>query len=550
MPTAQRPPPKSSATLRLKAFQAEDHLALRKHGYRALVANSPGTGKTILMLACIRYDRRKLTPAVVVAPASVVSNWEREAKKWLPGVRTHIIADMNTRFPRIPAEIYIISWSLLAHRLLELKRLRPRFLVGDEAHMVKSEEAQRSLAVRELAKITPHMVLMSGTPLINNVNELESIKGIFNQPNVPMIRRLLEDVAPEIPPKTRSTLPVTLRDEDAREYRKAEEDFGEWLERELKKCMTEGEAIVNAQRAMAAEALVKSGYLRRLLGVAKVPAAVDWIARAVRMGEPVVVFCEHQEVVEKLQRSLHVQRIGFVTIDGGTPREQRQDAIDSFQAGRVPVFIGTKAAKEGITLVRAKHLLFLERYWTSADEEQAEDRIRRIGQTRPTTIWFLHAVDTVDDRITQIITAKRQLIKQQIGAALIAEQDEDTALALIDQWGAKTTSVFAGQETDLGLGDGLPPIPPPALVCSLVFKADKYSAKAALAWATLHGYPVKRAGTASGGGVQLHIHDPNVFVAGKFKTVLISKEIKAVVGIRKDRSTRSARPPSRPVRRR
>jgi hypothetical protein len=84
----------------------------------------------------------------------------------------------------------------------------------------------------------------------------------------------------------------------------------------------------------------------------------------------------------------------------------------------------------------------------------------------------------------------------------------------------------------------------------LVFKADKYSAKAALAWATLHGYPVKRAGTASGGGVQLHIHDPNVFVAGKFKTVLISKEIKAVVGVRKDRSTRSARPPSRPVRRR
>jgi len=355
---------------------------IKQHDYRVLVANSPGTGKTPVSLGCISGDRAKLTPTLIICPASVVTNWCREARKWVKGAVIHAIADMSTPMPRRKVDIFVTSWSLLPMRYLEILAIRPKFLIVDECHYAKSgDDTLRGQALSIIAKRTPHMIMLSGTPLVNKAVELETIKGLFGQEQeVPMIRRLLEDVLPEIPPKTRSRLTVALRPKDETEYRKAEKDFAAWLEEELERRMKAGEARTTAERALAAEALVKTGYLRRLLGLAKVPAAVDWIGRAVRIGEPVIVFCEHQEVVTRLQTLLTKQRIRHVTIDGGTGRKQRQVAIDAFQAGLVPVFIGTKAAKEGITLTRARNLLFVERYFTSADEEQAEDRCIAEGQ--------------------------------------------------------------------------------------------------------------------------------------------------------------------------
>ena len=412
-------------------------------------------------------------------------------------------------------------------------------IVVSNCHFAKNEDAMRSRYLRALADRCPHVILLSGTPLINSASELEAIKSIFNQDDGPMIRRLLEDVVPEVPPKTRATLPIVLRPNDEREYRRAENDFAEWLERELGRRMDAGEAAETANRALAAEALVKSGYLRRLLGSAKVHAAIDWIGRAARLGEPVVVFCEHQEVVEAVQKHLKTQRIGFVTIDGSVSRNDRQEAIDQFQAGKVPVFIGSKAAKEGITLTRARHLLFLERYWTSAEEEQAEDRIRRIGQTRPTTIWFLHATGTIDDRISQIIELKRRLIAHTIGASTINEEDESAVESLIAQWSERTASPFAGKETDLGHGKAFPPIPFPNTVLALHFRGPKWTEKRARSWAILHGYPVQKI-TPAGKGLRLYVASPASFESGKFTTLPIAADIEAVSGKRK-RSTRSHR---------
>ena len=120
--------------------------------------------------------------------------------------------------------------------------------------------------------------------------------------------------------------------------------------------MSSGEAESAIRRALAAEALIKIGYLRRLVGVAKTYACVDFISRAVRVGEPVVVFCDHNEPIRRVQAMLKRQNIGFVTIRGSTPKGQRQKNVEKFQRGEVPVFIGTRAAHTGITLTRARHL--------------------------------------------------------------------------------------------------------------------------------------------------------------------------------------------------
>lgn len=538
MAQAPRRPRTSSATdaPTLRPFQAEDVAFIKQHGYRVLVANSPGTGKTPVSLGCINGDRAKLTPTLIICPASVVTNWCREARKWVKGAVIHAIADMSTPMPRRKVDIFVTSWSLLPMRYLEILAIRPKFLIVDEAHYAKSgDDTLRGQALSIIAKRTPHMIMLSGTPLVNKAAELETIKGLFGQEQeVPMIRRLLEDVLPEIPPKTRSKVTVSLRPKDETEYRKAEKDFAAWLEEELERRMKAGEARVTAERALAAEALVKTGYLRRLLGLAKVPAAVDWIGRAVRVGEPVVVFCEHQEVISRLQTLLTKQRIRHVTIDGGTGRKQRQVAIDAFQAGLVPVFIGTKAAKEGITLTRARNLLFVERYFTSADEEQAEDRIRRFGQKYPTTIWFLHAENTLDDRLAEIIDTKRKLVNETIGSADIAESDEDAVIDLISAWHDNAAKPLqpTTQATDLGLGKPLPPLPSPNECFQLTFRPPRWTKAAARAWAAMHGFRMTNILTVDG-NVRVSVHPLERFVPGRFQNVPISADITATLGLRK-----------------
>lgn len=409
-------------------------------------------------------------------------------------------------------------------------------VVVSNCHYAKSgDDTLRGQALSIIAKRTPHMIMLSGTPLVNKTIELETIKGLFGQEQeVPMIRRLLEDVLPEIPPKTRSKVTVSLRPKDEAEYRKAEKDFAAWLEEELERRMKAGEARTTAERALAAEALVKTGYLRRLLGLAKVPAAVDWIGRAVRVGEPVVVFCEHQEVISRLQTLLTKQRIRHVAIDGGTGRKQRQVAIDAFQAGLVPVFIGTKAAKEGITLTRARNLLFIERYFTSADEEQAEDRIRRFGQKYPTTIWFLHAENTLDDRLAEIIDTKRKLVNETIGSADIAESDEDAVIDLISAWHDNAAKPLqpTSQATDLGLGKPLPPLPSPNDCFQLTFRPPRWTKAAARAWAAMHGFRMTNILIVDN-SVRVSVHPLERFVPGRFQNVAISADITATVGLRK-----------------
>ena len=526
--------------LTLRPFQAEDVAFIRKNDYRVLIANAPGTGKTIECLACLKKDRKKLTPMVVVCPPSVAHNWRRETKKWCQWAKVYIVKGHKIRLPRKHIDVIIVPWSILAARYLEILARKPQFLVVDEAHFAKNEEALRSQALQIIAKRTPHLLLLTGTPLINSAQELETLRGLFGDEDPPMIRRLLEDVAPDIPPKTRSTIPVQLRPRNQAEYTKAETDFQEWLERELKKRLQSGEAVAAAHRAMAAEALVKVGYLRRIIGKSKVYAAAEWIGRAVRLGEAVVVFCEHKETVKRIKHLLTKQRILHVTIAGNTPTAQRLKAIDAFQSGKVPVFIGTKAAKEGITLTRARHLLFVERFYTSAEEEQAEDRIRRIGQKYATTIWFLHAVETIDDRLAQIVENKRRLVEKAIGSADVAEAEEETVLDLISQWGDHSSR--STDATTLGQSKTLPSLPSPKVVHSIRFGATRWTPKAAKIWAKMNGYKAVRV-YQKGRIVTVENAKLSSFHPGTFDSVPLSKDIRAIVGKPKStrRSTRSSR---------
>ena len=428
VPAKPEPPPE------LRPFQREGVDFLKKHKWNVILADAPGAGKTPQALIALKENEKRLTPALIVVPSSVARNWKKEAKRWCPRLRSQLV-DGTKKKIRPYRHITITTWDLMAYRQDDFATRGYKCIIADEAHYAKNPDTRRSMALARLAEGAKHLLLLTGTPLVNDPQELEELKNLYGEKvdDPPILRRLLADVAPDIPPKQRVTMEVTLPRDIRREYDEVVEEYGDWLEKYLPKLMgVQGAAIEEAtDRALAAEPLSKLSYLRRVIGRGKVPAAAAWARQKVRSKEPVVIFGCFNDVMSLLGQALSKLGIAYVRLDGTCSVEQRQAAVDAFQSGEIDVFLGTQAAKEGITLHRARHLLFLERWYTSIAEEQAEDRIRRIGQTRPTAIWYLQGEGTIDERISDIVERKREMVDDVVGLENIPHTYLDT---VFDQW--------------------------------------------------------------------------------------------------------------------
>lgn len=509
---------------------------LWRHGFRALLADAMGLGKTIQALWCLRRWPSRLRPALVICPNSVVLNWKAEAQKWIPRIKIHVIHTSEGQIlpPGRTPDLVIVGWDML--RLVEpdLRRAGFKTVIADECHYAKNPEAQRSQALARLCKVIPHRLLLSGTPVVNNADELRVLSRYITGTNTcPIIRRLLEDVAKDIPAKRRVYVPVELPYRFQREYEMMmeEEGFGKWLKSHLKLQLgDEIDADLRVQDLKSAEGLVKVGYLRRLVGEGKTHAVVKIATEAVNAGEPIVVFAEHQDVLDGISNGLRRARIKHARIDGSVGKKRRQAAVDDFQAGLVPVVIASKAAKEGVTLTRARHMIFAERWWTPADEEQAEDRIRRIGQRFETTIWYLTAQDTYDESIRDIVERKRAIVANTIGSHKIEEADFEKVKDTFSRGQLSQTQMKAMRSGDV------PGMPANRNVYALLFDARKWRMGDAERWMQMKGYKPGEVGMDSRGRVRAQFVHRREFLAGTFQVVHLSRDIAAIIGTRKRRS--------------
>jgi SNF2 family DNA or RNA helicase len=413
---------------------------------------------------------------------------------------------------------------------MELLGMDFHAIIGDEVHLIKNPDAIRSQAFYQLSRRKGMgILLLSGTPLVNRPEELAVLQALFEKTPL-MIRRLLEDVAPEVPKKKRSYLYIRLRDRAQAEYDRAVDDFERWLRKKKEELLGEGMADAAVERALAAEAFTKFGYLRRLLAESKVPAAVDWVSRAVRVGEPVVVFLEHGETLARLSEGLREQRIRHEIIEGSTPIKKRQRYVTEFQKNKFPVIICTSAGAEGITLHAARHLLLLERALTSASEDQREDRIRRIGQRFPTTIWLLHATGTLDDRLDTIIKTKRVIIRDAIGSEDTAESETATVESLVRDWG-KLVDTKARKITELGRTDPLPPLPGPGGTHAIIFSGIRWKKGSAVRWCRMNGYmPISSMDMDT--RFKLVINPADLYKPNQFTSFKVCSDVKLLVGKR------------------
>jgi SWI/SNF-related matrix-associated actin-dependent regulator of chromatin subfamily A-like protein 1 len=396
---------------------------------QVFLADEQGLGKTVEALATLEAD--DAFPAVVVCPASLKLNWERETRRWLPH-RSVAIAEGRTTVPP-PADITILNYEIVPSHREELGRRHPRALVVDESHYCKNPSAKRTKAVRRLAGDIDDgglRLALTGTPVLNHADELISqlrvigrledfgsgarfsrqFQGPLTEERLHwhlrrrcFVRRLKSEVLPQLPPKWRVVVPVELS--NRREYRLAEEDVVAWL-REQPLELSELDARIAA--TLRAERLAQLTTLQRLAARGKLNAALVWIEDFLASGEPLVVFARHvdvqREVLERFPDALHLL--------GADALAEREAAVRAFQQPGGPQLIvcATRVAAQGITLTRASNVAFLELEWTPAMHDQAEDRTHRIGQRDAVTAWYLLAADSIDETMAELVEAKRSHI--------------------------------------------------------------------------------------------------------------------------------------------
>ena len=414
-----------------------------------------GLGKTVQALMAIPMVEGKLcAPTIVVAPASVKGIWAKELKKWRKDItEVYVVAGREGFFPPSPGEIVILNYAILpdAEDLMHLQdELYPgTILIADEIHKAKNPKANRTKRFRALRIMVNENAGsawgLTGTPLLNNGGELrEVLKSIgtfyqsygddkrfdcmfenknpdpysgrhipdFFQPTSDVarhlasnsIRRERAEVLPQLPSKLYREVEADPPDGIAAEI--CDRALGDELVLEALRVLEEGGESSFAGMGALAEA-------RKCLAICKIPKLLELVDEYEDNGVALVVFSAHRAPIDVLAK-----REGWTSITGKTSLKKRDTLEDDFQAGMFKGIAGTIGAmSEGLTLTHSHHAVFVDLDWTPARNNQAEDRVCRIGQDRGVNIIRLVADHDLDRMITELLVRKAEAFEKSVALA-------------------------------------------------------------------------------------------------------------------------------------
>jgi SNF2 family DNA or RNA helicase len=447
---------------------------LERWGLGACLADDMGLGKTIQFIAFLLHLKEQGAlekPTLLVCPTSVLGNWEREVKKFAPSLK--VLQYHGDKRPKGKAfaeavknqDLVITSYSLIYRDIKLFQGLSWQAIVLDEAQNVKNPEAKQSQAVRQLE--TTFRVALTGTPVENRLQELWSILDFLNpgylgnrqffqrrfampiekygdiaslnqlrslvQPFI--LRRLKTDreIIQDLPEKQEMNVFCGLTTEQATLYQQAVETS-----------LAEIESAEGLQRrGMILALLVKlkqicnhpAQYLKATTleqhHSAKLQRLEEMLDVALAEGDRALIFTQFAEWGKLLKPHLEKQ-LGreILFLYGGTSKKQREEMIDRFQhdpQGPPIMILSLKAGGVGLNLTRANHVFHFDRWWNPAVENQATDRVFRIGQTRNVQVHKFVCTGTLEEKIHDMIESKKQLAEQVVSAGeeWLTEMDTD-----------------------------------------------------------------------------------------------------------------------------
>ena len=494
------PPRTLNATLR--PYQARGLgwlVTMSALGLGACLADDMGLGKTMQLLAYLLRRRdeapRDARPALLVAPTSVVGNWEREIERFAPSLaivrhygatRARVAADL----PRAPGTLVLTTYGLLRRDAALLASVDWSVAALDEAQNIKNAASATARAARGLR--ASHRFALTGTPVENRLAELWSILEFANPGLLgpldtfrrefalpierygndaaasrlrrivgPMIlRRLKSDptIIQDLPPKHEMKVVCSLTREQATLYKAV-------VDEELRR-IAAVDGIARRGRVLAllmftkqicnhpAQYLGERGPLPQRSG--KLARTTEMLEEAIAAGDKALVFTQFREMGDKLVEHLTTTLgVEVLFLHGGTPKRARDEMVRRFQDephGPRIFVLSVKAGGTGLNLTAASHVFHYDRWWNPAVEDQATDRAYRIGQTRAVQVHKLVCAGTVEDKIDALLAQKRALASRVVGAG--------------EQWmteldGRELRELFSLSEGAIADGDDEDAPPPP-----------------------------------------------------------------------------------------
>ena len=465
----QAPP---SFNARLRPYQQEGLAWLQflaQAGLGGILADDMGLGKTVQVLAHIDLQRsqgRLTDPVLVVAPTSVIFNWQAEARSHAPSLRVLALTGLgrSRRFADIGAhDVVLTSYALLPRDAAVLRQQRWHAVILDEAQMIKNPRTLGAAVVRDLA--AGHRFALTGTPLENHLGELWSImqfvlpgllgpdevfrsrfRGpIERQPGSEaagerlraletrvrpfMLRRTKQSVLADLPPRTE----IIQRIELPSEQRDLYESIRAAMDRRVREALSRAglarsqivllDALLKLRQACCDPALVKLPGARRVTRSAKRDALIELLATLVDEGRKALVFSQFTSMLDLIETAIDADpRLAGVArsrLDGDT--SNRGGAVEKFQQGDAQLFLlSLKAGGVGLNLTAADTVIHYDPWWNPAVENQATDRAHRIGQEKPVFVHKLIAAGTVEERILALQARKAELAAAVLSGSLAA----------------------------------------------------------------------------------------------------------------------------------
>ena len=408
-------------------------------GAGACLADDMGLGKTVQTIAFLLY-KAAAGPSLVVAPTSVIMNWQRELERFAPALKPVVFNEADDRKAAIDSaeayDVVLMTYGLMAKEQKQISSVKWNVVCLDEAHTIKNRDTKMSAAAMSIN--AGSRIILTGTPVQNYLGELwnlfqfinPGLLGNFEQFSSKFIapiangdrdrqsqlkriiqpfllRRTKSEVVEELPEKTDITRLIELSPAETVVYETMREDAKSKLESEGKVNVNALAAITRLREAACAMPLVRKGWKEE---PTKISALMELVQEIVSGGNSVLVFSQFTGFLDIVSSALTSAGISHFYLNGTTPMKRRQEMVSDFQHGARPVFlISLKAGGLGLNLTGANYVIHMDPWWNPAIEQQATDRAYRIGQQQNVTVYHLIAKGTIEEKILRLHKVKQNL---------------------------------------------------------------------------------------------------------------------------------------------
>lgn len=437
-------------------------------GLGAVLADDMGLGKTLQLLALLAYEKEqsvnegRTSATLLVCPMSVVGNWQREAARFVPSLRVHVHHGSGRARGEIleravgASDLVITTYSLMTRDVAELEEISWRRVVLDEAQHIKNAKTSQARAARSIP--ADHRVALTGTPVENRLDELRSIldfanRGVLGSEQmfrkrfvVPIerekdqlalsrlhavtapfvLRRVKSDpaVITDLPEKFEMTVRANLSEEQAALYRAVVDEMmaqikgTEGMKRKgaVLAALTKLKQVCNhpAHFLRDGSPVLRRGRHRS----GKLGLVEDIVESVTADDEKILLFTQFREFGDLVVPYLADRfAVDVPFLHGGVSKPRRDAMVEAFQSDDGPpiMVLSLKAGGTGLNLTAANHVVHLDRWWNPAVENQATDRVFRIGQRRDVQVRKVVCVGTLEERIDSMLESKSELAELAVG---------------------------------------------------------------------------------------------------------------------------------------